>query len=323
MINKIKNRFIYHTLLKYHEFQNSKHNNINPRNTLLIFSNPRGGSTWLSEILMEIPNSALCWEPLSQKRLIEFKRLNFFTHHPIPSKENWEEAEKAFQLLLNREILRLSIYYKNDLSKLPHAETFIFKFCHGNMLLEWLVEKFPINPILLVRHPCAVVSSQLYHGGWKDLKQGKINYQVPNFSFNETYLKYIDILNSVKNIEENLAATWCLTMSNSLASQSNNINWITVAYENLYTNYEEEIERIFSRLSLPIPPAVFDKRKQISLTTAKSSEKHIKSGKQLSSWKNNLTKKQQNNILGIVQEFGLDNYYNLDSYPNLNNIYNQ
>lgn len=47
----------------------------------------------------------------------------------------------------------------------------IIKFTRANRLLRWMAEKFPIKPpILIIRHPCAVVSSQILHGGWKNYK---------------------------------------------------------------------------------------------------------------------------------------------------------
>src|SRR5690606_27059973 len=117
-------------------------------------------------------------------------------------------------------------------------------------------------------------------------------------------------------------ATWCLTMSNSLKSPSNDIKWITVAYENLYSNFEEEINRIFSRLGIEVPPNIYKKKRVVSQTTIKSSEKHLKSGNQLTSWKNQLSKKQQDNIMGIVREFGLD-CYDLNPEPYLEKLYVQ
>lgn len=317
---RIYNRLIYHTILRRLELKNRNKNNIDPLSTLLIFASPRGGSTWLVEILKEIPKSVLALEPLFRGKLMEFSNLNFFWHQPIPSGIEWKDAENAFMKLLNREILRLSIYYDNNLLDIPKADKFIFKFCHGNMLLEWVTENFDVTPILLVRHPCAVVSSQLLHGGWQGLKNGNANYDIPDFPHNDIYLHYQDILKAVKTVEENLAATWALTMVNSLKSESNDIKWITVAYENLYLNFEYEINRIFGRLGIAIPPSVYGKRQKRSKTTIKSSETYLSSGKQLESWQKNLTNRQQKNILDIIKEFNID-CYDCSLVPNLNEIY--
>jgi hypothetical protein len=318
---KLTNQIICQTLLKFEEFKNSHRQNINPKSTICIFTSPRGGSTWLGEILLEINNSVLCNEPLF--RLEEFSDLNFVWHQPIPPGSHWPDAEEVFRKLLNRELLTYSTYFTNNLMKLPGATHHIFKFCHGNMLLEWLTDHFRINPILLVRHPCAVVSSQLSHHGWEYLKREKNHtYSIPDFRYNEAYYLYEDILKTVKTSEENLAATWCLTMVNSLKSWSNDVKWITVAYENLYVNYEYEIDRIFRRLGLEIPSSIYKMNRKVSVSTLEGSSEYLLSGKQLSSWKDKLTIKQQNNIIGIAKEFGLD-HYTLDEIPDLDKMYVQ
>ena len=74
LLARIKNRIIYHTILSKQESKNGLTHNITPQNTLLIFANPRGGSTWLAEILNEIPDTALALEPLYKDKLIEFEK---------------------------------------------------------------------------------------------------------------------------------------------------------------------------------------------------------------------------------------------------------
>lgn len=312
---------ICETVLKGEAVKNEHRQNINANSTLCIFSNPRGGSTWLGELLLQIPKSVLCNEPLF--RLTEFSELNFTWHQPIPPEADWPEAEEVFRKLLNREILDFRTYFTNDLMHIPEADVHLFKFCHGNMLLEWLVDHFAVTPILLVRHPCAVVSSQIQHHGWKDMKQGKqMSYNIPEFRYNDAYLLYEDVLNTVRTQEETLAATWCLTMVNSLKNKANDIKWITLAYENLYSNFEYEIDRVFGRLGIGIPPGVYEYNRKPSVSTLEYSNEYVRSGKQLNSWKDRLTNKQQNNIMGIVNAFGID-HYSHDPEPDLEKMYVQ
>lgn len=317
----LHNEQVYETVLKPLELENEHKQNISAKETFCIFSNPRGGSTWLGEILSEIPDSVFCNEPLF--RLQEFSELNFTWHQPIPAGDDWPEAKAVFKKLLNREILRYNVYHTHGLLDIPNAKAHIFKFCHGNMLLEWFTEHFDVNPILLVRHPCAVVASQLKHHGWEHLKSGKeATYYIPDFRHNETYFLYEDVLKTVKTVEENLAATWCLTMVDSLKNKANDVKWITLAYENLYTNFEYEMDRVFGRLGIEIPSAVYERNRKISVSTLQYSKDYLLSGKQLSSWKDHLSLKQQQNIMGIVQAFGID-HYTLDPAPDLSKMYAQ
>lgn len=44
------------------------------------------------------------------------------------------------------------------------------------MLLPWIVKNFNVNPILLIRHPCAVVNSQIRHENWNHIGKEQISY---------------------------------------------------------------------------------------------------------------------------------------------------
>ncbi|MEM6630815.1 MAG: sulfotransferase domain-containing protein [Bacteroidota bacterium] len=320
LAHRLGNRMYYELFIPRLERINAQKNSIHPQNPLLIFGNPRGGTTWMGEILETLPNSILAHEPLRRGRLKELIELDFFWHQPIPIEDDWQEAQEIMRKLLNREILDISLYFQNKIWTLPQKDCFIFKFCHGNMLLAWLVKKFPVNPVLIARHPCAVVASQLNHGGWKDLKSGKVAYDIPEFRNNEVYLQYIDILSRVKSIEENLAATWALTMTQTISHPLNNIDWITVSYESLYLKFEWEIQRIFSRLGIPVPQKVWELKRRPSKSTSPQAKAYISSGRQLQKWKDYLSKTQQDRILSIVKEFGIG-FYNKSLEPDYDQIY--
>lgn len=189
------------------------------------------------------------------------------------------------------------------------------------MLLPWIVKNFNVNPILLIRHPCAVVNSQIRHGNWNHIGKEQIGYIIPNCNYNEHYLIYSDILNKVKTIEEKLAATWALTMVYSVLNINNNKKWITVAYENLYKNSEDEVTRIFNRLNLTIPDNIYKKISSPSFTTKEESINKIRQNKQLESWKMELSITQQKRVLNIIKEFNID-FYDSSLEPDYNKIYN-
>jgi hypothetical protein len=299
---------------------NKFRNNIGLQKSILIFSNPRGGSTWLAELFRTLPKSAIIWEPLLKGRLKEFNDLNFFWHQPIPENADWPQAKEAFRKLLNLEIKSRQIYNRENQLRLPFSNYFIFKFCFGNMLMPWLVNNFKVNPILLLRHPCAVVSSQMKHGYWDVVKKGPLVYEIPDFPFNETYLLYKDVINHVKNFEEHLAATWSYTMVSTVLNPNNDKKWITLSYESLYKNFDIEIERIFERLNIDIPPKIYDRKTKASFVTKDHSIYQLTSGNQLNSWRNHLSDKQIKNILKMVNEFGIS-FYDESLEPDYNQIY--
>ena len=299
---------------------NKFRNNIGPKKSILIFSNPRGGSTWLAELLKTLPNSTLIWEPLMKGRLKEFNDLNFFWHQPIPENADWPEAKEAFRKLLNLEIKSKQIYNRENQLNFPFSKHFIFKFCFGNMLLPWVVNNFDVNPILLLRHPCAVVSSQIKHDYWKSVEKGPLVYDIPDFPYNEYYLQYKDVIKHIRTFEEHLAASRAYTMVYTVLNPNNDKKWITLAYESLYNDFDTEIQRVFRRLNIDIPDKLYERKSKASIMTMQHSIDYIHSGNQLYGWKNHLSGTQIRNILKIVNEFGIT-FYDESVEPDYNQIY--
>jgi hypothetical protein len=255
------------------------------------------------------------------EKVSEFKKLDFYWNQPIPDNAEWPEAEEVFRKLFNIELIPYSVYYGNNLLSVPFSKTYIFKLCYGNLLLPYFVKKFDVRPVLLVRHPCAVIASQMKHGAWGKIEKAGLKYDIPDFKFNDFYLQYLDILRTIKTFEEHLAASWAFTMVSSVLHPENDKAWVTVAYENLYSNYEFEIHRMFRRLNLTIPETVWDRQFTPSSTTKKGSVNTIVHGNQTESWKNNLSNNQIDNIFGILKEFGID-FYDRSPDPDLKKIYN-
>lgn len=321
---KLKEAYFYYRFLV--PFKKKEHCG---NENIMLFSTPRGGSTWLAEILQTVPKTALIWEPLFKYRKHKNNTINPFAYpeihsvgfswnQPIPENAEWDEAYSFFEDLLNKKIVNLKIYRFNNLSKINEAENFIYKFCFGNMLIDWFVKNFNHKTILFVRHPGAVIASQLKRG-WNYTKKNP-EYKVGNFKHNEVYLQYADILKTVKTPEENLAATWALTNLLPLMSHNNDKEWLTVAYENLYMNPENEIARISERLKITFPENILE---QINTQSFTSNDKVATADKQkqLNKWKDFFTQKQIDNIFGIINQFNFEAYSQTDFMPNLNMIY--
>jgi hypothetical protein len=310
-INKVYEYYRY--LLPFVK-QNRFKDNLNSNTNIAIFSEPRGGSTWMAELMCKIKDSIFISEPLY---LIppypEIAKVKFCFHQYIPENAEWIEAEEFFRKLYNREIgsfKSLRLYYNNySLRGISKAKYFIYKCCTSNMLLPWVTAKFNINPIYVIRHPCAVVSSQLKYGHWNYVLKDPKKY-FPNLEcrYHEIYLVYKDIIDKIKKPEERLAAEWALHGSIPIKHPENDKRWITVSYESLYKNPEFEITRIFNRLNLEIPESIFSDIRKPSLSTIKESVLNIKTGNQLANWKNQLSKQQVQNILNITREFKMDMY---------------
>jgi hypothetical protein len=285
-------------------------------NTIVISGVPRGGTTWLYEMLLEsIPRSCGIWEPLSleSKYNVRVRQLNFAWRQYMDPMREWKEAEGLFRdILAGANINRSYIYNYSStfeyLKRISSSETYVIKFCRANRLLKWMVEKVHDTvPILLVRHPCAVVSSQLEHGSWKHVKEESSSEHPV---LNPEYLKkepwIMKIVRKISRPEEKLAVTWCLDHYVPLSSPKPH-PWILTAYEKLVTDGENEIRRIFAILGREVPKEIWRYLKRPS-TSTKEDSNVARGGDRLSTWKRRLNEGQQRRVLSLVSDFGLDFY---------------
>lgn len=279
---------------------------IYPEDQILLFSDPRGGSTWLSQIINTIPKTALIWEPLHLSHVKQLKDLKFGWRQFIPDDIDWPEAKSFFSQALSGKIINTWTLSYTSLKDYLSARTFIIKICRGNMLLPWLTKQFNFRytPIYMVRHPFGVVNSQLQHGGWE---QTLSKYKVPETPFNDIFIQHKDYLESLTSREEIFTAIWCISNQVPLNHKNNNKKWITIHYENLLLYPEQEINRIFDIWRLPIPEGIVGSSRKKSKTVI--SELNTDNPEvQLERWKRELTEKQILMMKNVLEYFNFTEY---------------
>ncbi len=279
-----------------------KAKNYNIKNTIVITASPRGGSTWLAEILNTLPGYSILWEPLALNEVPEARKIGFHWRTYVPPGTNWREAEGFLRKILTGQFLTRQTTQTCKLSELISAKAWIVKFCRANMFLKWMTERFSTRtPILLIRHPCAVVASQMRHGRWITVSSPRID---PRFI--EDYPEFEPILSKLKTWEEALSGIWCLEYFATLSIPKPH-PWLLVTYEKLVRDGEAEIDKIFKTLGFETPKAAKEHLRIPSFTTKEGSP-ILSRGDQLSGWKKYLNKKQIKRILDVVYAFGLDFY---------------
>jgi len=332
--NKIRDRYLLNRYITPFVKRNRLSNqNICYKNSLAIIAHPRGGSTWMGELMMNIPDSVLIDEPLWRGKLSSsnskpksgegkidaIDKLGFYYNQPIPVSESWPEAKIEFEKILTGKVSSLNIYRENNFQSLKSSNYFITKFCYAHLLLKWLLQNFQLNAILLTRHPCAVVSSQLTHPAWKNLRINK-PLKFPNFLHDELYKELEIRIPNLATKEEFLAAIWALGIKETIYSNYNDLNWITVAYENLVINFKFEINRIFKRLNIKVPDSIWQYQYKPSGSSSGKSITDIREGNLINSWKRELSEIEITRIMKIVEKFEIDVYSTSDE-PNYKILY--
>ena len=290
----------------------SKVCNFEPRDNLLLCCEPRGGSTWIAEILREIPKTTVLWEPLHIRHMACFNKLCFAQKQYIPEQETWKEAETTFEQLFKGKILNNWTCTLSSPIDFITADQMIIKFCRANALLPWLTRVFDFiyEPLYLIRHPFAVVASQLSHGSWS---KNFSTFNIPDSPYNDLYIQHSDFLSSLKTQEDALVATWCLSNIVPLHHPKNNEHWITVYYEDLISNPERGLHRIFDRWGLPFPESA-KKRVRVPSITAKGATFQGNIEKQLSKWKIFFNQEQIEKMAAVLHYFEIK-HYTTDIFP--------
>ena len=283
---------------------------------LLIFSDPRGGSTWLAEMLSAIPETAVLWEPLNIAADSPFRRIGFGWRQFIPAEEKWPEAKICFEeLFRGGELTRNSVFMeRGNLKKYQEAKHLIFKFVNGNALLPWLVNNFCFNyrPVYLIRHPYAVVASQIRHGGWNHIPE---KFTVPQMRYNDLYYEHISFFKTLNSLAEVNLAHWCLTNLGTLRSEGNNKKWITVNYEKLVLNPEREMERILKDWKIEMPAGLKSIFRKPSATVRGDSP--ITGDSQIRLWQNKFDDRTLDKMERVMTHFEVEFYSSKNPYPEI------
>ena len=290
--------------IRIRELQGSIHPD--PGKALLLFASPRGGSTWLEEMLATIPRTATIWEPLDQVRNPAFRKVGFWWRQHIPEDADWPEAEACFEDLFSGSMLSPFLLESTTIDKLRDAERLIVKFIRGGMLLPWITRHFDLpKPVLLVRHPCAVVVSMRKHGAWTKFKHRLP--KPPPHRYDEKVREMYERLGKVSGEVENLAAIWCLNNTHPLNHPGNDRDWTTITYEELVLRTEDTLRKVFTAWEMEVPAAALEMARRPSRTTRAGSPVTDPMG-QLSSWRKHLSSEEQDRILAVVQRSGTDLY---------------
>lgn len=283
---------------------------------VVIFSEPRGGSTWLAELLLQDVNTLMCWEPLRPFRLQEIglsplcAEMGGFTPY-IPRDAEWGEVHAICEQILNGSFPNWKCYLRNDMSNAVSTKRMLVKFVTANMLMHWFAANFKeARCIYLVRNPFSVVASMCKH---RAFSKTHAQFEFPTSRYTDLFDKHKDYLGNIDHPVQNLAAQWCIKNVSALAVDLP-INCITVYYEHLVVDTKKEMERICRHTGIhfsAIDPALFS---QPSSTTVDASFLTDVSG-QLSKWREQLDEQEIAMIQDCLNHFGITVYSKESSMP--------
>jgi hypothetical protein len=270
------------------------------RNTLVIAGSPRSGTTWLAELLNRIPRSAILFEPEHVQQVREAREAGLTWHTIKEPDEDWPEGRRFFDAVLRGRLISSWTVSHVPVTNAVAPRTWIVKCVDANFMLGWLARNFPIKPpALLVRHPCAVIASQLRRG-WSNPHPPRLK------GFLARYPQFSDYLETLHDPAEFAAALWSMQTYAPLMLPR---PWpfVLVPYEELATDPEGQLSRLFDAWRIPMPDRVLESAVRPSGTTDSGSA--LRAGADPSSaWRKSLSVRQIDGILAVIRTFGLDFY---------------
>lgn len=283
---------------------------------ILLACHPRGGSTWLAELMTTIPSYELIYEPLSPHKN-RLARENGFSGYNYFSQSEPSASQKAYLsgLFRGRRICAGHLGPYRSLGRIYRmilSEKYVFKCICANMILGEIYEVSQPKIVLFLRHPCAVVASQLDYPAWRDFHWEDAEVQNAIRPLLEDHPAWAPVWSDVCTPEEALAFIWgartLLPLSHSSTSE-----WCIETYENLLVNSTDTVRSIFDYLGEPLPNGVHEQLREQSASVAEEGTP-LQAKEQLRKWKRRLTPEQVGRILTVTRRMGCD-FYSEDVYP--------
>ena len=296
--------------------------------SIIVFGSPRSGTTWLAEMLKGLPGYKLLNEPLRLSTNPRARDAGFEwrTHLP-PGTDSPVREEHLRGVLQGHVDLGPAWHFRSDglfgkLWEHVSCNSAVVKFCRLGRMLHWVAERFDVRGmVVVIRHPCAVISSRLQMGeNWKgkdeEKKQIPVSCRYGGKIPERICDEFSHIFEGVEHWVEHLAISWALDYYFAFYDHprgSEDYPWILTSYEQLLLDGEEELERIVSKLGGEVTDTMLSQIGTASSFASDSFRMDVRH--QLTKWKSKLTDRQVRDILEVAEAFQLD-FYEEDPAPN-------
>lgn len=269
--------------------------------SILVAGTARSGTTWLGDLIASQIPCRILFEPFNPDLVPEYRNFHYFQYmRPgIEHQEFHAFAENIFTgKIRNRWIDR-----QNERIFSDHR---LIKEIRANLALKWLHENFPeVSMVLLIRHPCAVVASRM-ELGWATDSDIEPFLSQPEL-VHDHLGPHLDLIKNVRTDEEKHAIIW--SVSNLVPLKQFDPGELTlVYYEDLSTEPEKALPILFASIKQTYTEPPINTINRPSQTTLETSAVVTGTDK-LKHWKKKLSATQIDNILRVVDAFGLGHLY--------------
>jgi hypothetical protein len=265
-------------------------------NTIVVSGTARSGTTWVSRTLSSIPHSSILFEPFHLEHVPAANRAGLSWRTYLREGESCSTERRFVEAVLTGRVL--NTWTTREVDRVRRTRTWIVKFIRANRMVTWMTSEFPISRVmLLVRHPCAVVASQIASEfPAARPNDPKLLRDFPHFR---------PIIESLETDEEFFAADWALNLAVPFAARRP-WPWRIVAFERLVVQGSSALSEVLEQWHIDNPAGLASRLRQWS-STARSRE--AQPGVELlTEWKTSLRPDQVRRILDVAQSFQIRLY---------------
>ncbi len=289
--------------------------------TVRVFSNSRGGSTIFTEMLLD-GRTAVLWEPMLTPEPPaghEAAREAVGNLPYVPRGCEDEDLRALFVDMFDGRTQCRSTYPNPMPGLNQRGDRAIVKLCGGSACLPYLADLLPaatgrpLRAVHLVRHPAAVIASQMNFTHFDQFEPVRDTRSYQNGRYQDLFERYATAISDVRTREQMFAVWWCLFNVDALKTPAENRTWHTVCYEDLLTDPDGTAERLHAHLAgtetvgRPGPRLNLARLTQASATTV-GGRASIDPTAQLGRWRKTLNARQIRDVLAVVEAFGIDLY---------------
>lgn len=277
---------------------------------VFVFTTPRGGSTWLMELIWSQPGFRCVNEPLDVRNPLVRSALGLHTWEALSQRDpaTLEALERYFRGYCEGKVHVvvpppwLNRYYR------PITRRIVFKVIHGGEdMIAWFGERFNGRIVHFIRHPIPV---SLSHRSFPRLPT-LVSSHDHLFSAEQRH-EAERILASGTKLEQGVL-DWCL--QNLLPLRHARPDWVVLSYEQLVLEPERAVPYLAERLALPDHARMTAHLGQASGVLRKSdpetqqllTQGHERS-KLVSKWRNKVSEAEEERLMAILERFGIDAY---------------
>jgi hypothetical protein len=277
------------------------------RSSVFLAGSGRSGTTWLSQIINHGRHYRYVFEPFNPGVVGSF--CHFETKQYLRPDDRREEFLEPARRALTGE---LRDPWTDRFNGRIVARRRLIKDIRANLLLGWMRANFPGMPIiLLLRHPCAVVTSRLALG-WKDNLSETMDQQ----DLVEDFLLPMEAeIRAARGDFERHLFLWCIDNYVPLR-QLGPEEVHLVFYENLLVRPREELQNLFASLGEP-----FDERVCLRLGRPSPLSRRDASAPSPTGWRARVGDRQLERAIEILRHFGLDRLYGRGAMPDPSGVH--